>query len=323
MRADRLLSLMLLLQRHGRMTACELAEQLEVSERTVYRDIDALSGAGVPVYTQSGTNGGIFLDEHYRVSLTGLSRSETLSLFISSDAGPLHDIGLADAVEDSLLKLFAALPDIHRDAVTQMRQRLYIDPANWFQRADPSACLPLLQQAVWEDRRISAVYQPVEGESHPRTLDAIALVAKANVWYLIGRKPDGALRNYRVRRLTDVILSDEHFQRDPNFDLEAYWKESCEQFIRQSALSNPPFYVQLKVSPEGYWYFPGFLEERYEQIGEADENGWTTLKVRFETFWDAHSRLLGLGTWVKVIEPHALHDEILKTARAILEFHEI
>ncbi|MEQ8675623.1 MAG: WYL domain-containing protein [Aggregatilineales bacterium] len=318
MRAGRLLSLMLLLQARGRMTAAELSQTLEVSERTIYRDIDALSGAGVPVYTQSGTNGGIFLDEHYRVSLTGLSRAETLSLFISSDAGPLHDIGLADAVEESLLKLFAALPDMHRDAVTQMRQRLYIDPAGWFQRADTAECLPLLQQAVWEDRKISAIYQPVEGESHPRTLDAIALVAKANVWYLIGRKANGDLRNYRVRRLKQVALIDGHFQRDPAFDLEAYWKDSCEQFLRQSSLDNPPYYVRLRVHPDGFWFFPGFMEERYEQIAPADADGWTELRVRFESFWDAHARLIGLGTWVNVLDSPALIDAILNTARAIL-----
>src|SRR5689334_12127743 len=150
MRADRLLSLMLLLHARGRMTAQQLADQLEVSERTIYRDIEALCTAGIPLYTQSGTSGGVFLEESYRVSLTGLSRAQVQSLFISGEARPLGDLGLGKALDDTLLKLFAALPSIHRDEVKRLRQRFYIDPANWFQIVEATSFFPALQQAVWE-----------------------------------------------------------------------------------------------------------------------------------------------------------------------------
>ncbi|MBZ0287993.1 MAG: HTH domain-containing protein, partial [Anaerolineae bacterium] len=164
MRADRLISLMLLLHARGRMTAQTLAQQLEVSERTIYRDVDALGAAGVPIYVQPGVNGGIFLDEHYRISLTGLTRAEVQSLFVSSSTPPLADLGLDNAVQATLLKLFAALPLPHQAEVERLRSRFHIDPANWFQVIEPSDTFPLLQQAVWEDRAVSIRYQVVEGE---------------------------------------------------------------------------------------------------------------------------------------------------------------
>ncbi len=210
MRADRLLSLMLMLAARGRLTAGELAGRLEVSERTIYRDVEALSSAGIPVYTQSGVNGGVFLDEHYRVSLTGFSRTDLQALFVADDARPLADLGLAR--EATMLKLFAALPLIQRREVERARQRLYIDPTNWFQIVEASPVLPILQQAVWEDRRVEVCYQAVEGHASARTLDAYGLVAKANIWYLVARKAvgdsAGEMRNYRVARLSEVTLCD-------------------------------------------------------------------------------------------------------------------
>lgn len=233
MRADRLLSLMLLLQTKGRQTALDLSEQLEVSLRTIYRDLDALSGAGIPVYTQSGPNGGVFLDEHYRVSLNGLSREDVQALFLISEAGPLKDIGLGKS--DTLLKLFAALPSVHRDEVERLRQRLYIDPANWFQMPETLPFLPLLQRAVWEDRLVRICYQPVEGGRIDRMVEAYGLVAKANIWYLIGKKTEtGEFRNFRIKRLGDVDLCEARFKRDAAFDLGKYWAESCAAYERDS-----------------------------------------------------------------------------------------
>src|SRR5262245_53049166 len=143
MRADRLISLMLLLNARGRMTAQTLANQLEVSERTIYRDVDALGAAGIPIYVQPGVNGGVFLDENYRISLTGLTRAEVQALFVSSNARPLAALGLDSAVEATLLKLFAALPSAHQMEVERLRSRFYIDPANWFQVVEAPALLPI------------------------------------------------------------------------------------------------------------------------------------------------------------------------------------
>lgn len=320
MRADRLLSLMLLLGAQGRLTAQELAGRLEVSERTIYRDIDALSAAGIPVYTQVGVNGGVFLDENYRISLTGFSRGDLQALFVAADAGPLADLGLAK--ESSLLKLFAALPGIQRREVERLRGRFFIDPNNWFQIVETTSVLPLLQQAVWEDRMIQVTYQPVEGSAGERTLEAHALVAKANIWYLVGCKPSGEMRNFRIARFEQVALTDATFERDPYFDLPAYWKASCAQYERLSREHSPPYETLIKVHPRMFWYFPGYMNGRYEKIGTPDAEGWITVRVVFDSLDHARTQVLGLGTNAVALEPPELHRTVIETAAAILAFHE-
>lgn len=322
MRADRLLSLMLLLQARGRMTAQDLAETLEVSERTIYRDIDALSVAGVPVYTQPGTNGGVFLDENYRISLTGLSKPEVLSLFASSGPGPLKDIGLDKAVEDTLLKLFAALPSMHRGEVEHMRQRLYIDPSHWFEVVEPLPFLSLLQQAVWEDRVIEVSYRRAEGELFAGQIEPYALIAKANVWYLVGRKMTGDMRTYRAGRFEKVQLTGEIFDRPPEFDLLAYWEESTQSFQQKMTQDFPPYPATLSIKATHLWYFETFLFGRYHQLTEPDENGWVTIRVNFFSVDDARGRVLGVGQHIRVIEPAELRQDVMAVSRAVLRLYD-
>ncbi|MFW5696854.1 MAG: helix-turn-helix transcriptional regulator [Phototrophicaceae bacterium] len=321
MRADRLLSLMLLLHARGRMTAQTLAEHLEVSERTIYRDIDALSSAGVPVYTQSGVNGGVFLDEDYRISLTGLSRDEVRALFVLTDAGPLADLGLGQAVQDTLLKLFAALPDVHRRAAEQVRERFYVDPTNWFQIVEPSSVFPVLHQAVWEDRCVEVIYHAVEGQPEARILEAHALVAKANIWYLVGRRPGGDMRNYRVSRFQQAELGSGHFERDPAFDLAAYWRESCQRFEQEMRTTFPPYTALLRVHQNAFWYFPGFMAGRYEKIDLLPSDDWWNLRVTFDSIEDARTRVLGLGTHAEVLEPDTLRQAVIEMAQAVTAFY--
>ncbi|HRF50781.1 MAG TPA: WYL domain-containing protein [Anaerolineales bacterium] len=318
MRADRLLSIVLLLNARGRQTARGLASELGVSERTVYRDIEALSVAGVPIYTQAGPEGGVFLDEHYRVTLTGLNPDQVRALFVSSAVGPLRDLGLANAHQDSQLKLFAALSAAQRAEAERMRQRIYIDPTLWFQVAEGLDFMPELQRAVWEDRRIVVEYHAVESDWRRRELDAYGLVAKANVWYVIGRKSDGAWRSYRVGRLRAVEVLEARFERDPGFDLMAYWREACGAFERESLERYPTYTATLRVHADADWYFPGFFEGRYTRLSAADATGWSTLRVTFNSADDARTRLLGLGTAVEVVEPAELARAVLETARAIV-----
>jgi predicted DNA-binding transcriptional regulator YafY len=321
MRADRLVSLMLLLQSKGRMTANELAERLEVSERTIYRDIEALSYAGVPVYTQSGVNGGVFLDENYRVTLTGLTRSQIQSLFVSVQAGPLQDLGLAGAVEETLLKLLAALPSMHRDEAERMRQRVHIDPVGWFQLVEPEPLLPLLQQAVWEDRRVEISYQRSDGEQYERVIDAYSLVAKGNIWYLIARRPDGVMRTYRVSRILAAALSDTHFERMPTFDLAAFWTHTSSAFERMALENDEPCHTRVRTSRIGLAFFASYMNGRFKQLDAPDHSGWATLEVIFDSFDQARTYSLGLGAHIRVIEPNSLHESVIETARAILDMH--
>jgi predicted DNA-binding transcriptional regulator YafY len=320
MRADRLLSMMMMLQARGRMTAQSLAQQLEVSERTIYRDVDALSIAGVPVYTQPGTDGGIFLDENYRISLTGLSISEVKSLFLANASQPLTDLGLGGAVEDTLLKLFATLPTRQRQEAQRMQERFYIDTANWFQMVEPQPFLPLLEQAIWEDRTIRVDYQAVEGQVEERILEAYALVAKVNIWYLVAKKESGEMRNYRLSRLYKVDIMERHFERDKDFDLANYWKISCIQFEEVMKSQMPPFYVTIRVHPDMFWYFPSWMASRYQQLGK-DETGWEQLRITFESLDDAVIRLTGLGTQIEILEPEGLKQDLMATAQAVLNFY--
>ena len=321
MRADRLLSMMMMLQAKGRMTAQVLAQELEVSERTIYRDVDALSIAGIPVYTQPGTDGGIFLDENYRISLTGLNLSEVKSLFLANASQPLTDLGLGGAVEDTLLKLFAALPTRQRQEAQRMQQRFYIDTANWFQIVEAQPFLHLLERAVWEDRMIQVDYQAVEGQIEKRVLEAYALVAKVNIWYLVAKKENGDMRNYRLSRLHNVQVLESYFERDTDFDLANYWKASCRQFEAVMYEQMPPFYVTLRVHPDMFWFFPSWMSGRYEQLGK-DENGWQQLRITFESLEDARIRLTGLGTQIEVLKPDNLKQELITTSKAILKQYQ-
>ena len=310
---------MLLLGAQGRLTAQALAERLEVSERTIYRDLEALSIAGIPVYTQSGVNGGVFLDENYRISLTGFSQADIQALFVTTDAGPLADLGLGK--DESLLKLFAALPSLQRREVERLQQRFFIDPANWFQIAEVPSIFPILQRAVWEDRVINVTYQPVEGSSGERLLEAYALVAKANIWYLVGRKPGGELRNFRASRFESAVLTDTTFTRDPDFDLSAYWKESCERYEHLSMKDAPPYQTLLRIHPQAFWYFPGYMNGRYEKIGAPDEEGWITVRAVFDSLEHARTQVLGFGTQAEALDPPELCATVIETAEAIVAFH--
>lgn len=319
MRADRLLSIMLLLHARRRMTAADLAEELTVSERTIYRDLDALSVAGIPVYTQPGTGGGIFLDEHYRISLTGLSRGELHSLFVASGSGPLADLGLAQPAEQSLLKLLAALPTIHRAEVERLRARIYIDPANWMQTPQALPHLVLLQQAVWEDRVIRFCYQQRSSQRVMRTVAALGLVAKANLWYCIGRKDDGDLRVYRASRMSDVTLTGAFFERPDEFDLPAYWAEACARFEAEMQSYVQTYPVVMRVHRDLLWYFEDFRPDRFTILDPPDADGWARLQIDFPSHGDAQMHALGLGTSVHVETPPELARWVVAQARALVQ----
>ena len=189
MRADRLLAITMLLQARGKMTAQALAAELEVSRRTILRDIDALSIAGVPIYAEGGHGGGIALDSHYRTTLTGLTEAEALTVFISESPQLLRDLGYQEQARQSLLKLFASLPALHRNAIEQFRQRVHIDPVWWWNEAAPPFW-DALQRAVYDAQLLRMTYARSDGTVAERTVEPYSLVAKAGVWYLVARRDD-------------------------------------------------------------------------------------------------------------------------------------
>jgi predicted DNA-binding transcriptional regulator YafY len=226
MRADRLLSILMLLQARGKLTAEQLAAELEVSVRTIYRDLDALSAAGVPVYAERGPGGGCALLDSYRTTLTGLTQDEVRALFMLSIPAPLAELGVGQELRAALFKLAAALPASRRGDEERVRRRIHLDSVAWFQTNEPVPYLHTIQRAVWDDRRLDLVYRlPFDARGQWR-VEPYGLVAKASTWYLVCTH-GGHIRALRVSHVLDARLVDEPFQRPADFDLAAFWRAWC------------------------------------------------------------------------------------------------
>lgn len=232
MRAARLIKMVLLLQSRPSMTAAELARELEVSERTITRDAQALSEAGVPVYADRGRAGGYRLVGGYRTRLTGLARGEAEALFLSGVPGALREMRLEDAASAARLKVSAALLPSLRDASRTVAQRFHLDAPAWFSEPKAPELLPTVADAVWDDRRITARYRRGKAEVE-RAIEPYGLVLKAGVWYLCARVPEaGSFRVYRIDRFTAVDGGADRFSREEGFDLPGFWAERAEEFAR-------------------------------------------------------------------------------------------
>ncbi|HYH08260.1 MAG TPA: WYL domain-containing protein [Thermoanaerobaculia bacterium] len=307
MRADRLLSILLLLQTRGRVTARELSEELEVSERTVLRDMDALTAAGVPVVAQRGASGGWSLMEGYRTELTGLHEHEVQALFVGAPAKLLADLKLDRASDAALLKLLTALPSMFRRGAEYARQRIHIDLAGWKMSREQVPLLPVLQDAVFRERRIVIDY--THGE---RILDPLGLVAKGNLWYLVAAH-DGQPRTYRVSRITRVVPMDEPARRPADFDLATFWQQSMQTFRERL----PRFDCVALIDRDAVRSVETFL--RYGSIDHVEEHDERRVRatMHFDAIEAAALSLMQPG--VTVVEPRELRLEILRIARAVIE----
>jgi predicted DNA-binding transcriptional regulator YafY len=313
MRADRLLSLLMLLQARGRMTARELAEELEVTERTIYRDIDALSAAGIPVYGEAGRQGGYALLDRYRTSLTGLNEREVRALFMLSIPAPLAELGISQELRAALLKLSAALPGEQRSEEERVRQRFYLDSSWWHQDEELVPHLKILYQAVWRDLRLRLAYRPLPGVEIEQVVDPYALVAKAGAWYLVSARK-GGLHVHRVSSLLAVQQTEQTFQRPEDFDLVAFWKAWCLQQEQRRALYPVTIRLSPDILPFLAMYFGERIRERVFQAGPPDQYGWLTLEISFESLEAARQRLLGFGGAIEVLAPGALRKSLLDFA---------
>jgi len=312
MRADRLLSELLLLQAHGRMTGRELAQRLEVSERTVHRDMEALSAARVPIYALRGARGGWQLDEDWRTQVPGLDEAE-LRAFLMAQPRIIGNPRLAAAAERALGKLMAALPESLREQAASVRQRLYVDTAGWRGTTENLAMLPIVQEAVARDRKLAMQYKPSGQERGERIVEPLGLVAKGNAWYLVANTPNG-FRTYRVSRIEEAKLLDQACQRPANFDLAGYWQTSTKQFQdgwrRHSAT--------LRVDPRSAEWL-----KTWQSVSPAsdmpDADGWITLNVQFDHEGEACFLVMGLGSRVEVIAPLSLRERVAAEAQKMIE----
>lgn len=318
MRADRLLSVLLLLQVHRRMTARELASRLEVSERTIHRDMDALSAAGFPVFAERGIGGGWMLVEGYRTNLTGLNKDEIQALFLTKPLRVLADLGLEKASNAALTKLSAALPSAYRDSAEYARQRIFVDAAGWHRSEESIEFLPALQEAIWKERKLKFSYlrgggcDPVE-----RLVDPLGLVAKGSVWYLVAGI-EGQIRSYRVSRVFGAVMTDQPCTRPRGFDLASYWEQSAVSF----KANLPHYQATVRVHPEAFpiMRFAGRFA-RIVQVSEPDAEGWLTVSMRFDVEEMACEYALSFGARMEVLEPKALREHVVAAARSLIAFY--
>jgi predicted DNA-binding transcriptional regulator YafY len=289
MRADRLLSILLQLQMHGRLTGRDLAKRLEVSERTIHRDMSSLGSAGVPVVAERGARGGWTLMDGYHANLTGLSEAELHALFVTRPEKLLADLHLV-------------LPKINPELA---RQRIFIDVTGWSRGHETVPHLPALQDAVWRDRRVRINYGD-DVHSSERVLDPLGLVAKGSVWYLVAAI-DGDLRSYRVSRVREATILDESFVRPPDFDLEKFWATSAERFKERL----PRFPVVIRTR-EVEWI------RRMIRYGAIDSVDGDIVRLHFDAPEVARAFLLGMADQVEVLDPPELRESIVEAARRII-----
>jgi len=311
MRASRLLSILLLLQTRGQMSARALAGEFEVSVRSIHRDIDDLSAAGVPVYAERGRFGGFRLLDSYSTRLTGLTRTEIEALFLTGLPGPATDLGLGKASSGAKLKLLASMPRERRELAERVASRFHLDPIGWYQNIEQLPLLPKIAAAIWEPQKIGVKYESWKAVVN-RVLNPLGLVLKGGVWYLVASS-GGAIRTYRVSKILTLKLTGETFERPDRFSLPDYWKSWSEDFETRIFSSK----ATLRLSPEGLNRLsllpPMVAEMAAQTVGAPDEHGWVSVKIPIESFRQAESDILRLGADAEIAAPKELRRQIKKT----------
>ena len=313
-----MLSILLTLSVRGQVAATELAGELEVSVRTIYRDVEALSAAGVPVYATRGRAGGIALLEGFRTRLTGMTSDEADALFLTGLPGAATDLGLGNVLAATQLKLLAALPPGLRERAERIRETFYLDAPGWLRDDESPPQLPVVAEATWTARRLDVRYRRSDRTAVTRRLDPLGLVLKGGVWYLVASVPDDPRgpRTYRVSRVLTAAVSDTPAHRPDGFDLPGYWadyqRDYAARVYRASAL------VRLDADAQRLLFLVGPIAARRarETFGAPDPNGWVTAHVPIESERHALHAFLQLGEHLEVLEPSTLRDSVAAAARA-------
>jgi predicted DNA-binding transcriptional regulator YafY len=312
----------MLLQAHGQMTARDLARELEVSERTIYRDVEALGVAGVPVCAESGPGGGIGLVDSYRTNLTGLTAHEVRALFMLSIPQPLVELGVGEELRSALRKLAGAIPPLRRGEEEWARQRLHLDATWWGQGAEPTPHLQTIHQALRADLRLAVTFRRGTGMEVDQIVDPYGLVAKAGVWYLVY-----AFRTLvdaqRVAELVAVRPTDEHFIRPPEFELADFWQAWSGGYERRRTL----YPVQVRVAPGFISHLAPHVAhhvggELPDQTDLSDQTRWSAVTLSFESFEAARAALLACGRAMEVLAPEPLRRSLLDYALQIVDLYQ-
>jgi predicted DNA-binding transcriptional regulator YafY len=316
LRSGRLLSALMLLQAHGRLSTRELAERLEISQRTAHRDMEALSTAGIPILALRGAQGGWELAQGWRTRVPGLDEAELRALLMSQPSALGHP-GLAAASERAFGKLLAAMPHKMQAQAASIRARLHIDPVGWHPSSDDLGLLPIVQDAIARDCKLTFLYSRADGESGVRTVDPFGIVTKLGIWYLVARAPAG-MRTYRISRMQNAVALAVSFKRPANFDLAAHWKTATAQLQQK----REQFRVTLALAPDAAAEL-----KRWSRVSPAPEarcapaipEQWTILHVSFESTTEARFVILGFGARAHVLAPASLRDQLRGEIQATLE----
>ncbi|MDE2181605.1 MAG: YafY family transcriptional regulator [Alphaproteobacteria bacterium] len=308
MLASRLLSILMLLQTRGRMSAPELADEFEVSVRTIHRDIDQLSAAGIPVYADRGRFGGFQLLGGYRTRLTGLTAPEAETLLMAGLPGPAAEMGIADLLSAARLKLMAAMPAGAQ--AERIAARFHLDPAGWFRASESVPLLPVVARAVWSERRMRMAYRS-GGALQPREVAPLGMVLKGGLWYLVALR-GGTIRTYRVASIAEADILEKSFNRPKGFDLAAHWTASSRAFERESYREK----AVVRLSPEGRRWI-GLLGSHVAQsvndTARPAKKGWIECEVPLESLSIGIRELMRLGPHVEVLAPETLRVQMAQT----------
>ncbi|SFE51806.1 Predicted DNA-binding transcriptional regulator YafY, contains an HTH and WYL domains [Paenibacillus catalpae] len=319
MRADRLLSIMILLQNHEIMTTKELASKLEVSDRTILRDMDALSLAGVPVVADRGKTGGWRLMDHYRSYLSGLKLEDTKALFILPSDQMLKDLGVEIDGLDIRQKLLASLPGSSKSEARHYMEKIYMDTGTWKPSNDKNKALLMIQKALWEDAKLNIVYQKTNGTSSQRVVSPLGLVAKGSSWYLVAMNDEGDYRNFKVSRILEAEAAAELFTRPAQFDLAAYWKQSKLNFAE--SLPSLEVKVAAHASIIGRLTFTDRFVEKIDMETRAEDE-MVSATLRFNTEQEAVEFVLGFGGAMRLVQPEYLIEKVVQQAKAVIAIYE-
>jgi predicted DNA-binding transcriptional regulator YafY len=315
MRASRLLSILLLLQTRGRMSAQALAAEVESSVRTVFRDVDQLSAAGIPVWAERGRNGGFQLQEGWRTKLTGLTAAEASAIFLAGLPGPAADLGLGEAMTSAQLKLLAALPAEWQAGANRVGSRFHLDPVDWFRSAEPAEHLRSVAEAVWHERRLKLRYRSWKRVSD-RVVDPMGLVLKAGTWYMVARA-DSEVRTFRLSGIQALEVLDVRFTRPRQFDLARYWSESTQRFETEVYRGE----ARLRVSSLGFrWlqsFSPTVAATAARTASPPESDGWLRVTIPIESPEDGARELLKLGAEAEVLEPPELRTLLTGTTERL------
>jgi predicted DNA-binding transcriptional regulator YafY len=311
MRASRLVSILLLLQARGRLTAAQLADELEVSVRTIYRDVESLHTAGIPLYGDAGHRGGYQLVDGYRTRLTGLSADEAKALSLSGLPGPAAELGLGSVLAAAQLKIRAALPPALANQVGQVQSRFHLDAATWYGAADEVPFLQAVADAVWRGRALSVRYRRwKEPTDVDRRLEPYGVVLKAGRWYLVAGP--GSPRTYRVDQILRLTELEDEFAIPASFDLAVYWQRYKSEFLHRLYRGE----ATVRLSPTALSSLSGPETEAVTRTGSAEPDGWTRAVLPVESTDFAVRRFLALGPEIEVLGPPQLRSQLAAAIRA-------